>query len=85
MFRDQGHIPVKLLAFKVDPSTGKWRSISCVNIKVDLPILRTPVDHGTAIDIAGQGIANADSVDDAVEYAANRKALEKTLLFAQGT
>jgi len=37
---------------------------------VDLPNLRTPVDHGTAIDIAGQGIANADSLNDAVEYAA---------------
>jgi 4-hydroxythreonine-4-phosphate dehydrogenase len=32
MFHDQGHIPVKLRAFKVDPSTGKWRSISGVNV-----------------------------------------------------
>jgi 4-hydroxythreonine-4-phosphate dehydrogenase len=70
MFHDQGHIPVRLLAFKVDPSTGKWRSISGVNVKVDLPNLRTPVANGTAIDIAGQGIANADSLIDAVEYAA---------------
>jgi 4-hydroxythreonine-4-phosphate dehydrogenase len=70
MFHDQGHIPVKSPAFKVDPSTGKWRSISDVNVTVYLPNLRTPVDHGSAIDIAGQGIANAVGLIDAGEYAA---------------
>ena len=69
MFHDQGHIPVKLLGFNVDPATGKWQAISGVNITLGLPILRTSVDHGTAFDIAGQGIANANSLVEAAEYA----------------
>jgi 4-phospho-D-threonate 3-dehydrogenase / 4-phospho-D-erythronate 3-dehydrogenase len=69
MFHDQGHIPVKLLGFNVDPKTGKWQAISGVNITLGLPILRTSVDHGTAFDIAGKGIANADSMVDAANYA----------------
>lgn len=71
MFHDQGHIPVKLLGFNVDPSTGKWQAISGVNITLGLPILRTSVDHGTAFDIAGTGVANADSLVDAIHYAEN--------------
>ena len=69
MFHDQGHIPVKLLGFEIDPATGRWKSISGVNVTLGLPILRTSVDHGTAFDIAGQGIANAVSMVDAAEYA----------------
>jgi 4-phospho-D-threonate 3-dehydrogenase / 4-phospho-D-erythronate 3-dehydrogenase len=69
MFHDQGHIPVKLLGFNVDPASGRWQAISGVNITLGLPILRTSVDHGTAFDIAGQGMANADSLVDAVDYA----------------
>ena len=69
MFHDQGHIPVKLLGFDVDPETGKWQAISGVNVTLGLPILRTSVDHGTAFDIAGKGIANPDSLVDAAEYA----------------
>ncbi len=69
MFHDQGHIPVKLLGFDVDPKTGKWQAISGVNITLGLPILRTSVDHGTAFDIAGKGVANPDSLIDAAEYA----------------
>ncbi|MEY2892797.1 MAG: hypothetical protein RJA98_2705 [Pseudomonadota bacterium] len=71
MFHDQGHIPVKLLGFNVDPATGKWQAISGVNITLGLPILRTSVDHGTAFDIAGTGVANADSLVDAIHYAEN--------------
>jgi 4-hydroxythreonine-4-phosphate dehydrogenase len=69
MYHDQGHIPVKLLGFNVDPATGKWQAISGVNVTLGLPILRTSVDHGTAFDIAGSGIANADSLVDAAQYA----------------
>jgi 4-hydroxythreonine-4-phosphate dehydrogenase len=69
MFHDQGHIPVKLLGFNVDPATGQWQAISGVNITLGLPILRTSVDHGTALDIAGKGIANADSMVEAAHYA----------------
>ena len=69
MFHDQGHIPVKLLGFSIDPATGAWNAVSGVNITLGLPILRTSVDHGTAFDIAGKGIASADSMVDASEYA----------------
>jgi 4-hydroxythreonine-4-phosphate dehydrogenase len=69
MFHDQGHIPVKLLGFSIDPATGVWKSVSGVNVTLGLPILRTSVDHGTAFDIAGRGIANADSMVDAITYA----------------
>jgi len=69
MFHDQGHIPVKLLGFSIDPATGAWNAVSGVNITLGLPILRTSVDHGTAFDIAGKGIASADSMVDAAQYA----------------
>ena len=69
MFHDQGHIPVKLLGFSIDPATGAWNAVSGVNITLGLPILRTSVDHGTAFDIAGKGIASADSMVDALKYA----------------
>lgn len=69
MYHDQGHIPVKLLGFEVDPATGKWRELSGVNITLGLPIVRTSVDHGTAFDIAGKGIANERSMIEAIEYA----------------
>ena len=69
MYHDQGHIPVKLLGFNVDPATGRWEALSGVNITLGLPIIRTSVDHGTAFDIAGQGIASESSLIEAVEYA----------------
>ncbi len=58
-YHDQGLIPVKLLAF------GK-----AVNVTLGLPIIRTSVDHGTAYDIAGKGIANPGSLIEAVLLAA---------------
>jgi 4-hydroxythreonine-4-phosphate dehydrogenase len=69
MYHDQGHIPVKLLGFDVDPKTGTWNSLSGVNITLGLPIVRTSVDHGTAFDIAGKGIANELSLLEAIDYA----------------
>jgi 4-hydroxythreonine-4-phosphate dehydrogenase len=69
MYHDQGHIPVKLLGFNVDPVTGMWNALSGVNITLGLPIIRTSVDHGTAFDIAGHGTANEDSLIEAIEYA----------------
>ena len=51
MCHDQGHIPMKMIAFD-----------SGVNVTLGLPIIRTSVDHGTAFDIAGQGIAKVDSM-----------------------
>lgn len=69
MYHDQGHVPVKLLGFNVDPKTGKWEALSGVNITLGLPIVRTSVDHGTAFDIAGKGIANELSLVEAIDYA----------------
>lgn len=58
-YHDQGLIPVKLLAF------GR-----AVNVTLGLPIVRTSVDHGTAFDIAGKGIADPESMIGAVLLAA---------------
>jgi len=65
MYHDQGHIPVKLLGFEVDPVTGRWSSVEGVNVTLGLPIIRTSVDHGTAFDIAGKGVANEGSLVEA--------------------
>jgi 4-phospho-D-threonate 3-dehydrogenase / 4-phospho-D-erythronate 3-dehydrogenase len=58
MYHDQGHIPLKLLGF----SRG-------VNITVGLPFVRTSVDHGTAFGIAWQGLANEESMTEAIKLA----------------
>lgn len=59
MYHDQGHIPVKVLGFD-----------NGINVTVGLPFLRTSVDHGTAFDIAGKGIADSRSMTAAVDFAA---------------
>lgn len=71
MYHDQGHIPVKLLGFSVDRETGEWKALSGVNVTLGLPIIRTSVDHGTAFDIAGKGIASDTSLLEAIDYAIN--------------
>ena len=60
LYHDQGLIPVKTLDFH-----------GGVNITLGLPIVRTSPDHGTAFDIAGRGIARADSLLAAIDAAAN--------------
>ncbi len=57
-YHDQGLIPVKMAAF------GR-----AVNVTLGLPIIRTSVDHGTAFDIAGKGIADPSSLIEAVKLA----------------
>lgn len=69
MYHDQGHIPVKLLGFSVDPASGRWQALSGVNVTLGLPIVRTSVDHGTAFDIAGKGMANEQSLIEAIDSA----------------
>ena len=69
MYHDQGHIPVKLMGFDVDPVTQTWRALSGVNVTLGLPIIRTSVDHGTAFDIAGRGAAKEDSLIEAIDLA----------------
>lgn len=58
MYHDQGHIPMKLLDFE-----------GGVNVTLGLPIVRTSVDHGTAFDIAWQGVAFTDSLRNACAMA----------------
>ncbi len=59
MYHDQGHIPIKLIDFE-----------HTVNVSLGLPIIRTSVDHGTAFDIAGKGVADATNMKSAMRLAA---------------
>ena len=59
MFHDQGHIPVKVHGFE-----------QSVSVALGLPIVRTSVDHGTAFDIAGKGVADALSMRESIRVAA---------------
>ena len=70
MYHDQGHIPLKALAFD-----------EAVNITLGLPIIRTSVDHGTAFDIAWQGIADPGSLLHAV-HLAGHLTMNKTVPFS---
>jgi 4-hydroxy-L-threonine phosphate dehydrogenase PdxA len=65
-YHDQGLIPVKLIAFG-----------EAVNVTLGLPIIRTSVDHGTAFDIAGKGLANAESMIQAVLLAARLSSVDR--------
>jgi 4-hydroxythreonine-4-phosphate dehydrogenase len=69
MYHDQGHIPFKYEGFKWAKQSNKMESVSGVNITLGLPIIRTSVDHGTAFDIAGKGIASPDALRMAIIYA----------------
>jgi len=57
MYHDEGHIPAKLMGFG-----------DTVNVTLGLPIIRTSVDHGTAFDIAGKGIAHHSNLVTAMEF-----------------
>ena len=59
MYHDQGHIPIKTHGFE--------RSVT---VTLGLPIVRTSVDHGTAFDIAWQGVASEESMVEAIQLAA---------------
>ncbi len=58
MYHDQGHIPIKVHGFE--------RSVS---VALGLPLIRTSVDHGTAFDIAGKGVASPLSLEEAIKMA----------------
>ena len=60
MYHDQGHIPFKMTEFELG-----------VNVTVGLPIIRTSVDHGTAYDIAGKGVADPKNMVQAIALAAD--------------
>jgi len=69
MYHDQGHVPVKTLGFTYDEAAGTWTGLSGVNVTVGLPFLRVSVDHGTAFDRAWKGIANPESMVEALDVA----------------
>jgi 4-hydroxythreonine-4-phosphate dehydrogenase len=65
-YHDQGLVPIKLVAFG-----------HAVNVTLGLPIIRTSVDHGTAFDIAGRGVADPGSLIEAVKLAARLAAARR--------
>lgn len=69
MYHDQGHIPFKLSGFKWNSEKQQMDSVKGVNITMGLPIIRTSVDHGTAFEIAGKGVASADAMILAIQSA----------------
>lgn len=69
MYHDQGHIPFKLSGFKWNAQKGRMDSVTGVNITMGLPIIRTSVDHGTAFEIAGKGVASPDAMTLAIKSA----------------
>ena len=58
MYHDQGLAPIKLVGFG-----------EAVNVTLGLPFVRTSVDHGTAYDIAGKGLARSNSMNAAIHWA----------------
>jgi 4-hydroxythreonine-4-phosphate dehydrogenase len=73
MYHDQGLAPFKFVAF----NTG-------VNVTLGLPIIRTSVDHGTALDIAGKGVADAGSMLEALRLGFQLARYRKAALHASG-
>ena len=69
MYHDQGHIPLKVVGFVYNQEEQKWDVVAGVNITLGLPIIRASVDHGTAFDQAGTGLASELSLTNAMDYA----------------
>ena len=75
MYHDQGHIAIKVHGFE-----------QSISVNLGLPFIRTSVDHGTAFDIAGKGIADETSMVEAIRLAvalANGTAGELKVLVGQ--
>jgi 4-hydroxythreonine-4-phosphate dehydrogenase len=68
MYHDQGHIPLKMAGFRYGGSEGP--KISGINITLGTPVIRCSVDHGTAFDRAGKGVADEGSMVSAMVAAA---------------
>ncbi len=68
MYHDQGHIPFKVVGFNWS-KTKKRLEVEGVNITLGLPIIRVSVDHGTAFEIAGKGIASEKAMLTSIDYA----------------
>lgn len=78
MYHDQGHIPFKVVGFNWNKETGRMESAKGVNITLGLPIIRVSVDHGTAFDVAGKGVASPDAMLLSIDYAARMAENKKT-------
>jgi len=70
MYHDQGHIPIKTASFVYDRRLGRWTATGGVTLTLGLPFARTSVDHGTAFDVAGRGVAEPSAMVGAIELAA---------------
>lgn len=69
MYHDQGHIPLKTKGFVYNREEKHWEAVEGVNVTLGLPIIRTSVDHGTGIDLAGSGRSSELSLVNAINYA----------------
>jgi len=67
LYHDQGHIAAKTADF-----------YGTVSVTLGLPFIRTSVDHGTAYDIVGKGVANSRSLEEAIKLAAQLSKTSKT-------
>lgn len=68
-YHDQGHIPFKALTFRHKKGAQGMSAVAGVNVTLGLPFVRTSVDHGVAFEIAGQGVADPTSMQDAINLA----------------
>ena len=64
-----GADPMKIVGFVYSQEKGRWDTVAGVNVTLGLPIIRVSVDHGTAFDQAGTGLASEQSLRNAVDYA----------------
>jgi 4-hydroxythreonine-4-phosphate dehydrogenase len=69
LYHDQGHIPGKFLGWEWNEGQQRYTAMRGVTIILGLPIIRTNPDHGTALEIAGEGIANSEAMEDAIRLA----------------
>jgi 4-hydroxy-L-threonine phosphate dehydrogenase PdxA len=69
LYHDQGHIPGKFLGWEWNEGLQRYTAMRGVTIILGLPIIRTNPDHGTALEIAGEGIANSEAMEDAIKLA----------------
>ena len=75
MYHDQGHIPFKMAGFTWNQEKRRM-DVSGVNITLGLPIIRVSVDHGTAFDVAGKGIASEAAMSLSIDYAVKMAAAQ---------
>ncbi len=83
MYHDQGHIPLKVVGFVYSQAEKKWDAVEGINLTLGLPIVRVSVDHGTAFDQAGTGMASELSLMNSIDYAVRLSRSRKARLAKQ--